>query len=206
MKSTNDNIYKIDDVNKLNEIIKKSGSKMEGNCLYEHMSDFIHRDSAKLLRQNLYRLGKRSNNIMEIGFNGGHSNLIFLLANPKARIVNFDICYHKYTEPCFNYLKTKYNVKLIKGDSLVEVPKCDDKFDMIHIDGGHGYTYAFNDIINSKSLATLNTLLIIDDANFSNIKIILDQLVNYKFIKEVDYKTLNLNMIPYHRVFNYIFR
>ena len=60
--------------------------------------------NAQDLRNNLYKITKISKNIMEIGCNGGHSNYIFLLGNPKLHIVNFDICSHKYTEPCINYL------------------------------------------------------------------------------------------------------
>ena len=142
-----------------------------------------------------------------MGFNGGHSNVIFLLANPKAQIVNFDLCSHNYSKPCFEYLKTKYNIHLIEGDSTIEIPKYKNEliFDLIHIDGGHGEECATQDLINCKKMSNLETILIFDDANFGVISDVLTKFINDGFIKEIDYKALKLTQTPPHRIFKYIF-
>ena len=52
-------------------------------------------------QMNLYKSAMEAKNILEIGFNAGHSCLLFLLANPESKITIFDICEHKYAKPCF---------------------------------------------------------------------------------------------------------
>ena len=205
---------KYNDILELNNIIRSKGKEIEGNCLYKNnwpVKDwkipFDPRTDTKDLCENLYKLGLISNNILEVGFNAGHSNVIFLLANPKAQIVNFDLCSHDYSEPCFEYLKNKYNVHLIKGDSTIEIPKYKTKinFDLIHIDGGHGEECATKDLINCKELATPETLLVFDDSNFGVIENILTDFINKGFIKEINYDDFNLVKTPPHRIFKYIF-
>ena len=202
------------DIQELNNIIRNKGNEIEGNCLYKNnwpvkswKTPFDPRTDTEDLCENLYKLGSISNNILEIGFNGGHSNVIFLLANPKAQIVNFDLCNHDYSKPCFEYLKSKYNVHLVKGDSTVEIPKykTDINFDLIHIDGGHGEECATKDLINCKELATPETLLVFDDSNFEVIENVLSNFVNKKFIKEIEYSKLDLVQTPPHRIFKYVF-
>jgi len=201
--------------NNLNRIIKETSERLEGNCMYSTSTtnNLQKRNvvkkynmNAQDLRNNLYKISKISKNIMEIGCNGGHSNYIFLLGNPKLHIVNFDICSHEYTEPCINYLKNDYNVQLIKGDSLITVPEFNKTiFSAIHIDGGHGEKCAKNDLINCKRLADKNTLIIFDDARGQVIKNILENAIKNLFIKEINYKQYDLSGNTLHRIFNYVF-
>lgn len=193
-------------VNKLNKIIKNSGEKMEGNCLYQHLSNFTyHRDNKENLRYNIYSLCKYKNSILEVGFNGGHSVALYLYSNPNIFIRTFDICIHKYTEECSNYFKELNNFEFIKGDSMITLKehKADMIFEIIHIDGGHGYELAKNDLLECKKFSNKNTILIFDDAYHPPIKKLLEEHIKLKFIKEVNYIDLNLRVTKYHRIFYY---
>lgn len=199
--------------NELNKIIKSTKSKLEGNCIYHHSSrgpnkvPFEIHTEKKELRNNLFKIAKMNNNILEIGFNGGHSAALYFYANPDLKLLSFDICSHKYTELAVNYLKTKFNLEFVKGDSTIEVPKynSDIKYDVIHIDGGHGEDCAKKDLKNCKKYANKNTLLIFDDSNFSKIRIILNDAIDYNFIEEINYNDYNLEETEFHRIFKYCF-
>lgn len=109
-------------------------------------------------------------NVMEIGFNAGHSAETFLLSNKHVNLVSFDVGIHAYVQLGKEFIDSNYpsRHKLIIGNSLVAVPKYasdnpDITFDIIFIDGGHDYTVSKGDIINCKKLANENTIVIMDD-------------------------------------------
>lgn len=107
------------------------------------------------------------NNILEIGFNGGHSSEIFLSSNKNVKVVSFDINAHHYVMKGKNFIDKNYPVRhtLITGDSTNTIPKyqTDIKFDIIFIDGGHDFEIASKDVKNCKRFAKDNTILIVDD-------------------------------------------
>jgi tRNA G46 methylase TrmB len=200
----------------LNNIIKKSNKenkeKLEGNILYEHLSDFeivypnsLKRPGFDIKRQNLYNLAKNSKNLLEIGFNGGHSSLLYFYSNPNLKLLSFDIALHKYTEPCVNFLKNFNNIEFIKGDSTITVknyiPK--EKYDIIHIDGGHGIKCAEQDLLNCPKFAHENTILIFDDTNHQLLNNLLEKYIQKNLIKELSYNNI-YKKCKYHRLFNYI--
>ena len=114
--------------------------------------------------------------IGEIGFNAGHSSEIFLKLNPEIRVFSFDIMQHSYAKIGKKYIDLKYPKRheLIEGNSLISVPRFAQRnnlvfFDLIFIDGGHDFDTAFHDIVNMKSLASSNTLLVVDDINYKSV-------------------------------------
>ena len=158
------------------------------------------------LRENLYNSAKRRKKILEVGFNAGHSNLLFLHANPKAEILNFDLMGHKYSYPCYDYLKSKYNISLIQGNSMKTLLEKDrEVFDLIHIDGGHNDKVVFSDLVNCKKFAHKRTIMIFDDTNSDSITRILEFAISCNFIKEVDYQKENFIKNDYHRIFRYTY-
>ena len=195
-------------VKEINNIIVNTNEQLEGNCLYHHLNIFKIRSEPDVekLRHNLYKLAKMSNNILEIGFNGGHSCALYLYANPNIQILSFDICNHTYTYKCSKYLIDKYNLEFIEGDSNKTLPnyKVTIKYDIIHIDGGHGYDCAKNDLLNCQKFAHKNTLLVFDDANFPCIRELLTECLDNNKIKEINYKDKGLNKTSIHRIFYYL--
>jgi predicted O-methyltransferase YrrM len=121
-------------------------------------------------------------NILEIGFNAGHSAELFL-QNSKANIISFDIGIHHYVDIGYKYLKSIYDkrLELVLGDSNVTVPQLETeiKYDLIFIDGAHTTPIAYNDIKNCKRLSHKDTILIIDDT-------IKDEKLMHSFNKEVN--------------------
>ena len=108
-------------------------------------------------------------NVMEIGFNAGHSSELFLQTNPNIRVTSFDIGQYNCVNVGKKFIDEKFPGRhtLIKGDSLKTVPeftsKNDIKFDVIFIDGGHTYEVSKGDIVNCKPLAHKETMVILDD-------------------------------------------
>lgn len=108
-------------------------------------------------------------NIIEIGFNAGHSAEIFLSSNKNINVVSFDIGDYYYVGLGKQFIDNKYPNRhtLILGDSLVSIPEyirtSNIKFDIIFIDGGHSYNTAKGDLINCKNLAHKKTIVIMDD-------------------------------------------
>lgn len=129
--------------------------------------------------------------IGEIGFNAGHSSLIFLEANSDVFVYSFDIMEHDYVQVAKNFIDRTFPNRhhLIPGDSAISVPlfKRENplmKFDLIYIDGGHSYQSALQDIENMRDLAHKDTILIIDDIQFSGVNKAYKECVDRNLISE----------------------
>ena len=108
-------------------------------------------------------------NIMEIGFNAGHSSELFLKTNPDVKVTSFDICGYNCVRVGKAFIDEMFPNRhtLIKGNSLETVPQHEPeenvKYDIIFIDGGHHYPIAKGDLINCRRLAHKDTIVILDD-------------------------------------------
>ena len=131
-----------------------------------------HSGQLDLQKYDLARLVNRPGikNVMEIGFNAGHSADTFLKSNPDINLVSFDLGYHKYLPYAKKFIDEKYpgRHKLILGNSLETLPKfvaSGDKilFDLIFIDGGHDYDVPKSDMAYSLQLCHPETIIIMDD-------------------------------------------
>jgi hypothetical protein len=123
----------------------------------------------------------RIKTICEIGFNAGHSAALWLLANPTAKVVMFDLFVHAYSRANENFLRTeghKYGLQnvdqrlvTVNGSSLDTVPKFakdfpDIKCDLLSVDGGHFDDVPLKDLQNMKLLANKDfNLVLVDDTN-----------------------------------------
>ena len=182
--------------NNLENICRNIGESVEGNCFTKHLN-INEKIPVLLFKQcNHFSLGKISNKIMEIGFNAGHSSLLYLLSNPNSKIVIFDICEHKYTIPCFEYLQSMFpnRLEMYQGDSTITVPaynnnnKLNKKFDLIHIDGCHDTNIANIDFHNCLNLA--NDIIIWDDTQMEPLNNLLNNFIKNGIVYEVPlYKT-----------------
>lgn len=113
-------------------------------------------------------------NVMEIGFNAGHSAEVFLLNNSNSTLTSFDIGIHDYVAPAKEYIDAHYQNRhtLILGDSTITIPEYinenqNTKFDIIFVDGGHDYDTAKADMENCFHLAHKDTIIILDDTMYT---------------------------------------
>ena len=205
-----DNFYELDDCKELLKIIKELydpndySSFLEGNCMYNHFT-YNKTENHKDVRNNLFKCAKNKKNCLEIGFNAGHSSMIFFNSNPTIQMICYDNLYHIYTLPCSKYLQTKYNLQLITGDSRETTFDMNRniKYDLIHVDGAHSKELAFKDIINCRYVAHDNTILIVDDSDYTQINDVINFLISCNVLIEVEYKKLDLVENIYHRIFKY---
>eukprot|EP01041_Mallomonas_annulata_P005742 gene5742-11611_t len=103
----------------------------------------------------------RVKTICEIGFNTGYSAMNFLIANPAANVISFDIFYHFYASSAVQGIHSLFpdrELLVIAGDSkhtvpmfvkLVDKPLCN----LIFIDGGHTPEQFTTDLLQMKALA-----------------------------------------------------
>eukprot|EP00386_Alphamonas_edax_P016256 GDKI01049653.1.p1 GENE.GDKI01049653.1~~GDKI01049653.1.p1 ORF type:complete len:311 (-),score=64.65 GDKI01049653.1:40-972(-) len=117
--------------------------------------------------------GPNVKTICEIGFNAGHSAAIFLVANPHAKVVSFDVGQFNYTVANANLMKDIFGDRffMVWGDSKLSVPSVraelpDLRCDVIAIDGDHSTETAFLDLMNMRELASCRNWVLFDDPGY----------------------------------------
>ena len=190
-------------VNDLNDIIKRTGEPLEGNVFYEHHNQvYSINDNFQNKRLNLFYYGRMAVDILEIGFNAGHSALLYLIANPYSKIHFFDLGEHQYSRGCFDYLNKTFpgRLSVTWGDSTVTIPQYPPRlFDFIHIDGGHTRFIAESDFHNCRAFANKDTYLMIDDYDGNCLHTFCNQLIKYNKIHIIHL----LYDTPYHLLGGY---
>ena len=184
----------------IEKILKQIDETLEGNCFYLHNWDpprtkgalKLERYTTLLTKQiNLFwACSKISKKVCEIGFNAGLSALLFLLGsnNKNIKFTIFDIVWHNYTMPTYEYIKDKFNEvdwEFIKGDSTKEIPKWIEKnknsinsYDLVHVDGGHEEKHISADMSSANLLVKVGGLIIIDDTMDDHINKYVDLYIN----------------------------
>ena len=159
-------------------IIQSSGEPLEGNCVYYHNTltrfDQLKNKQTNLKTVALYN-NRQGTKFCEIGFNAGHSAALFMIHAPRAEYIFFDLGTHKYTKPCYEYLRSKFpetQTKMVCGDSRLTLPlwmqSCREQcgtFDVVHVDGGHNESCAVSDLAAAVMLARKGGIIIMDDTN-----------------------------------------
>jgi hypothetical protein len=182
----------------LKQIIINSKSTLEGNSFYHNTTLNLYPE-LYTKQLNLFWCGKQaSTKICEIGFNAGHSSMLMLLGRDKTPLdfTIFDIGYHRYTQPCFDYMKLKFqhiNFEYIEGDSTITMPKWIQenqqnvgKYDVVHVDGGHSLHCISNDIKNADILVKKGGIVIVDDTYIDYINNYVDFYISNRIYRELN--------------------
>jgi FkbM family methyltransferase len=117
--------------------------------------------------------------ILEIGFNGGHSALLFLaITPPETKVVSFDLGLYSHVFAAKRYIDAVFPGRhtLVTGDSTNTVPAYEDQvahrvplpprtFDFLFVDGGHEGEIPLKDLVNCMRLASENHIVAMDDVN-----------------------------------------
>jgi hypothetical protein len=195
----------------IEQIVKQTGERPEGNCMWQDMTT-IQREELLPKQYNLWYLGKSASDILEIGFNAGHSCLLFLLANPTSKIVLFDIGIHKYTRPCFEYLSSLFpdRLTLYIGNSHQTVPEFirnnpTTKFDVMHIDGYHEVNHVRKEIYNVRDSAKATNIVVLDDDDYPALNTLHREFLKNGVIRLVDDKNIQPTTLYAHLICSYIF-
>ena len=117
--------------------------------------------------------------ILEIGFHCGNSAYI-LLDNAEliSQFISIDHGSDGHLshveKAAANFVQSFKNFKFIRGDSKTCLEKlisekC-EKFDLIHVDGGHEYFAAYNDMLLSDKLLRPGGILVLDDIDVPNVQ------------------------------------
>lgn len=177
-----------------NYLIKYNINDYEGNCSnipkqMEHLISFVNNFTVK--------------NILEIGFNAGHSSELFL-SHSLANVVSFDLNQRPCVDIAKEYIDTKFPLRhtLIKGDSTKTIPEYfknnkNMTFDIIFIDGGHSYDVAYADICNCKLVSHTNTIIIMDDVVINK-----DLQTDCSLGPTLAWSNANINSIVHHQESN----
>jgi hypothetical protein len=186
-------------LDQLNALVIQSEERIDENSFYFSRT-FVERADLYIKQVNLYFFGKyASEKICEIGFNAGHSALLFLLGRIREPVTYtvFDIGQHTYTVPCLNYMKTAFpfaRFEYIEGDSTVTLPnwvstnKADlATYGLVHVDGGQSKECIISDMKYADILVKSNGVIIVNNTNINYINDIVDT-----YIDSEDYAELTI--------------
>jgi predicted O-methyltransferase YrrM len=156
----------------LNKTVRESQEVIEGNYFYHHqVTELQNLPDPSRSEKRVFLSGavKGKRNVLEVGFNAGHSALLILSSNPQAKYLGVDIGEHSYTAPAATVLKHFFGVRfeLVIADSrtfLNELVFEKRKFDLIHVDGDHSYQSCLSDLRKSaKLMKNSRSRILLDD-------------------------------------------
>jgi predicted O-methyltransferase YrrM len=187
----------------ITNILANIGERVEGN-LYCDVEPHQLTMGGKEKRKNLIELCVNKKKILEIGFNAGHSALFMLDSNPLAEYVFFDLGFHKYTQPCFDYLESAFSntpLSIYYGDSKKTLSDFSsnaenvNSFDLVHLDGGHDTDTLVKDYYNSMLLLKKGGVIIVDDTDYPHINDFVNEQLESDNVQE-----LSLTPTERHRI------
>jgi hypothetical protein len=171
---------------KLEQIVRQCGEALEGNCMYQQ-GTFIKLPGLINKQRNLMTVSRAVTTALEIGFNAGHSALFMLLGNPNLKLLVIDICWHKYTKLCYEYIDSIFpgQVKLIDSNSNEALCSLSGSpYDLYHIDGSHLDYIANADFFLVRRHARHGSIIIYDDVELEQLNKLWVEYKKQKYVQE----------------------
>ena len=148
----------------LDQHLRDSGVEMqavEGKSL-----TFLNK--LRMMRNSVLRPGMET--VCEIGFNAGHSSLLWLTGGAR-RVLSFELGQYTYSTKAVTWLSQRFpgRLQVVMGDSLKTVPSFhamwpEERCNVLFIDGGHQYHHAWNDLVNFRPMRNkTHHVVLIDD-------------------------------------------
>lgn len=202
------------DLSKLDTVLEKLTQKVITTADPKHSREGGSFDRGMNIERLIYHTIAQSpciETICEIGFNMGHSALLWLTANKNARVIMFDLWEHPYAEIGLSFIRSNDNLNassdsrltVIKGPSEKTVPTFhalnpNIKCDLLSVDGDHRFKGATQDIENMMRLANRNfNVLLVDDTSCISTFCVDAAIVEHKLrgnIKEIEAISLKEQM------------
>ena len=120
--------------------------------------------------------------VCEVGFNAGHSTLLWLMQDPRVRVRAFDLGVHWYSPHVTGFFDAAFDagrVEVVFGDSQETLPTFAAAFnsteppefcDLIFVDGDHHYAAALSDLRNLRAAARPgHHVLLMDDPDHDEV-------------------------------------
>jgi len=192
-------------IKELNEVVSKTEGRVEGNLFYSNRREISNSSAVSKKEANKRDLLSAivaslepGGNVMEIGFNAGHSAALILQSNKGVNYYAFDLCKHAYTRPAYRVLTEFFKnrqLSLVCGDSTKTVISAEKKmkgqFSIIHVDGGHSFRVAYADMLNSHALSAKQNVVIIDDINILGVRRAWELMIKRGYAKRLGYGDSN---------------
>jgi hypothetical protein len=115
-------------------------------------------------------------NLMEIGFNAGHSSAFILSLFDDVKVDSYDICWHPYTKPNSLKVKKKFSNRFdfFETDSTkIKPSEVSEKYDILFVDGNHKLDYVENDF--QIAYKAKIPYMVVDDLHQKDVKIKFDE-------------------------------
>ena len=134
----------------------------------ESVEGYVNEGQQQFLQETIHKyLSKRGRlNVLNIGFNRGHSAVAFLSAC-DCDVTSVDIGVHQYIYNASQIVDDLFpgRHRLVVGDSTIIVPTLQFQrpLDLVFIDGGHVRPVPWLDIANCAKLVKNDCLVVVDD-------------------------------------------
>ena len=127
----------------------------------------------RFIYEVLSRSFPNSRNVCELGFNAGHSALLFLETLPQARVYSFDLCDGPWTLRNAERVAALYpdRFELIIGDSAETVPAFGTRgieCDVVFVDGSKEAPHRRADIALFRGFSHKNAVVFLDEVSSSS--------------------------------------
>jgi O-methyltransferase len=119
--------------------IRQSGGSLAPNPFFSGLQDAIAGRpafSARWQRENLASLADKASSVLVMGFDAGHAALLFLLANPNARVSCMGSMNQPHSRACFDYLAQSFGdrIALFAEDAVATLPQLPSgRFDLAYV-------------------------------------------------------------------------